>query len=92
MDWNEAGPLLEEMAREIGGIGLIEDDAGRWAVAWEGGTQSIHESAQDSFVTTFFMEKAEWDESPIEAIHRAYAVWGPEDDEPVEVEGEAEPQ
>lgn len=52
------------------GCGLINDDAGHWAISWEG-TQSVPDNPPQDVQTVFFIEQKDWNKSVREAIDKA---------------------
>jgi len=62
--------LLDWLEKQEG-LGLISDDAGRWAVS-TGGIQNVPESAFPiDIASTFFVEKEYWKSTIKEAIEEA---------------------
>lgn len=61
LDW------LEFQAQQGASPGLINDDAGHWAVSFTG-IQNVPENPPQDIMTSFFVEKHQWRPSIREAI------------------------
>ena len=70
----QEGTPLEEILERLSENGscpnLLNDDAGHWALAFDG-MQSVVENLPEDVETFFFVEKEDWKDSVREAV-----LWG----------------